>query len=172
MTETATETPKGRGPGRPRGLGKVPGSGRQPGTPNKRTAEVRELLLSLKCDPITGMARIAMNAKNPAELRGKMYSELAQYMWPKRRAIEHTGDPAPLITKIQRIIIESGDALAEAAKIEQGGQPFAQPALHARERPGNGASESPDTPKDVDAPIDTSSPDTTDYSPVRWRVHV
>ncbi len=75
------ESPK-RKPGRPRGLGKVPGSGRAKGVPNKKTAEVRELLLSLKCDPVRGMALIAMNKKNPPELRGRMYSELAQYMWP------------------------------------------------------------------------------------------
>ncbi len=102
MTETtATEAPK-RGPGRPRGLGKVAGSGRKPGTPNKKSAEVRELLLSLKCDPITGMARIAMNSKNPPELRGRMYSELAQYMWPKRKAIEVSGDDGgPYILAIQ-----------------------------------------------------------------------
>ncbi len=103
MTDaTATEAPNKRGPGRPKGLGKVPGSGRKPGTVNKKTAEVRELLLSLKCDPITGMARIAMNSKNPPELRGRMYSELAQYLWPKRKAIEVSGDDGgPYILAIQ-----------------------------------------------------------------------
>ena len=55
---------------------------------NKRTAEVHDLLLSLKCDPITGMARIAMNSENPPEFRGRMYAELAQYLWSKRRAVE------------------------------------------------------------------------------------
>ncbi len=103
MAETnTTEAPKKRGPGRPKGLGKVPGSGRKPGTVNKKTAEVRELLLSLKCDPVTGMARIAMNSKNPPELRGRMYSELAQYMWPKRRAVEVSGEgDGPYVLAIQ-----------------------------------------------------------------------
>ncbi len=100
-TEIAAAPPK-RGPGRPRGLGRVPGSGRQRGTPNKKTAEARELLLGLKCDPITGMARIAMNKHNSAELRGRMYSELAQYLWPKRKAIEVTGEQAsPFVLAIQ-----------------------------------------------------------------------
>ena len=48
------------------------------------------------------MARLAMNTKNPAELRGRMYSELAQYMWPKRKAIEVSGDGAgPYVLAIQ-----------------------------------------------------------------------
>ena len=99
---TTTEAPPAkRGPGRPRGLGRVKGSGRQKGVPNKRTAEARELLLALKCDPLTGMARIAMNAKNPPELRGRMYSELAQYLFPKRKAIEVRGEDGPYVLAIQ-----------------------------------------------------------------------
>ncbi len=93
-----TGTPK-RPPGRPKGTPKT--GGRAPGTPNKKTAEVRELLLSLKCDPVTGMARIAMNTTNPPELRGRMYSELAQYMWPKRKAIEVSGEAGPYVLAIQ-----------------------------------------------------------------------
>lgn len=78
----------------PRG-GAKPGErrgGRKPGTPNKRTADVAERLAALGCDPIAGMARIAKNPKNPIELRGRMYAELAQYIAPKRRATEHSGD--------------------------------------------------------------------------------
>ena len=98
MGETAT-TEK-RKPGRPPGQPRT--GGRQKGTPNKKTAEVRDLLLSLKCDPVRGMALIAMNKKNPPELRGRMYSELAQYMWPKRKAIEVSGDDGgPYILAIQ-----------------------------------------------------------------------
>jgi hypothetical protein len=33
------------------------------------------------------MARIAMNKKNPAELRGRMFAELAQYVAPKPKAM-------------------------------------------------------------------------------------
>jgi hypothetical protein len=33
------------------------------------------------------MALIAMNEKNPIELRARMYSELAQYVAPKRKAL-------------------------------------------------------------------------------------
>lgn len=64
--------------------------GREAGTPNRKTKEVAELLESLGCDPIAGMAGIAGNQQNPPELRGRMYAELAQYLYPKRRAVEAT----------------------------------------------------------------------------------
>ena len=66
--------------------------GRQKGTPNRRTQEIIEKLDTLGCDPIEGMARIAMDESNTVELRGRMYAELAHYVFPKRKAIEHSGD--------------------------------------------------------------------------------
>jgi hypothetical protein len=54
--------------------------GRVAGTPNKRTREVAELLESLGCNPIEGMARIAMDPKHSPELRGRMYAELANIL--------------------------------------------------------------------------------------------
>jgi len=100
--------------------------GRKKGTPNKKTQEVIDRLKELNCDPIEGMAKIAMNAcpclsceekgfivvnpedpedKEPCpncngdgkltaslELRGQMYKELAQYVAPKRKAVEITGE--------------------------------------------------------------------------------
>lgn len=62
--------------------------GRAAGTPNKRTTDVLDRLQQLGCDPIEGMALIAMDANNPPELRGRMFSELAQYVAPKRRALD------------------------------------------------------------------------------------
>jgi hypothetical protein len=34
------------------------------------------------------MATLAMDKSQKAELRGRLYAELAQYLFPKRRAIE------------------------------------------------------------------------------------
>jgi hypothetical protein len=65
--------------------------GRVAGTPNRKTQEVGELLESLGCNPIEGMARIAMNEAHSPELRGRMYAELAQYIAPKRKAVEVSG---------------------------------------------------------------------------------
>jgi hypothetical protein len=45
--------------------------GRQRGSPNKRTLEVIDKLAALRCDPITGMAKLAMDKSK--------YAELAQY---------------------------------------------------------------------------------------------
>jgi hypothetical protein len=68
-----------------------PGAGRKKGVPNKATLDVQARLAALGCDPIEGMALIAMDAANPPELRGRMYSELAQYVAPKRKAVEMGG---------------------------------------------------------------------------------
>lgn len=68
-------------------LGKKTG-GRVAGTPNRKTAEVAERLASLGCDPIEGMAKLAMDESSPPELRGRMYAELAQYIAPKRKALD------------------------------------------------------------------------------------
>lgn len=72
--------------------GHIKTGGRKPGSINKLTQEARDRLDQLKCDPITGMARIAMDRKAPLELRGRMYAELAQYAYPKLRSVAHT-DP-------------------------------------------------------------------------------
>ena len=62
--------------------------GRSKGTPNKKTEELAQRLADIGCDPVEGMAIIAMDEGNPPELRGRMYAELAQYLYPKRRATE------------------------------------------------------------------------------------
>src|ERR1700726_5250372 len=68
-------------------LGRKTG-GRVKGTPNKGTVAVAARLEAIGCDPIAGMARIAMDSKTPIDLRAKLYGELAQYIAPKRKAIE------------------------------------------------------------------------------------
>jgi hypothetical protein len=86
-----------------KGEPKTPGSGRKAGTPNKRTQEVMERLDALGCDPLEGMARIAMDKSAALELRGRMYAELAQYVYPKRKAIAHSGEGgSPLVVKIRK----------------------------------------------------------------------
>jgi hypothetical protein len=47
------------------------------------------------------MARIAMDEQHTPELRGRMYAELAQYVYPKRKAVELAADPvAPLQSRL------------------------------------------------------------------------
>ena len=71
--------------------------GRKKGTPNKRTQQAAELLWELGCNPIRSMAEIAANKQHPIELRAKMYTELAHYVYPKRKAVDlhHDGLDAP-----------------------------------------------------------------------------
>lgn len=77
------------------GLGRPPGQprtgGRKPGVPNRITREILEKLEELGCDPIEGMAKLAMDPKNTPELRGKMYAELASFAFPKRKAVDLSG---------------------------------------------------------------------------------
>ena len=69
--------------------------GRKSGTPNKKTIAVQEQMERLGFDPIESMIEIcnqAMTEKNYA-LAGQMAKELAQYVYPKRKAVEHVTDP-------------------------------------------------------------------------------
>jgi hypothetical protein len=80
--------------------------GRAAGTPNRKTKEVTELLEAIGCNPIEGMATIAADRKNTPELRGRMYAELAQYVFPKRKAVELTGDrEAPPTLIVERTYV-------------------------------------------------------------------
>jgi hypothetical protein len=73
--------------------------GRKIGTPNRRTAEGAERLAELGCEPIEGMARLSIDQTKSPELRGRMFSELAEFVAPKRKAVEHTGaDGGPIET--------------------------------------------------------------------------
>ena len=77
--------------------------GRAKGTPNKKTIVVQETLDRLNCDPIEGMVLIAKAAKRDKDyaLAGAMYKELAQYVAPKRKALEVTGaNDTPLVDEI------------------------------------------------------------------------
>lgn len=122
------------------------GAGRPKGSTSERTRQVEDLLESMECNPIEGMAKIALGdadchvcqdgrvstaqfykitgARAPSswselkpeeleedstfdltcpicggtgkapvdtKLRGDMFKELAQYVAPKRKAIEHSG---------------------------------------------------------------------------------
>lgn len=71
--------------------GKRAGAGRKPGVPNKDKAEIEEKLKALGCDPLEGMAKLALDPNSSPDLKGRMLSELAGYVCAKRKAIEHSG---------------------------------------------------------------------------------
>src|ERR1700726_685869 len=72
-------------------LGRKTG-GRVKGTPNKGTVAVAERLEAIGCDPVEGMARTRMDTNKPIDICAKLYSQRAQYIAPKRKAIEHSGE--------------------------------------------------------------------------------
>lgn len=78
-------------------VGRKPGSpktgGRKKGTKNKKSQDVQNMLDEIGCNPIEGMAIIAQRALENGDdvLAGNMYKELAQYVAPKRKAVEHSG---------------------------------------------------------------------------------
>lgn len=75
-----------------KGMPRPANAGRKKGSLNRVNPSAAERLAELGCDPLQGMALIAANKKNPVEVRGRMYAELAKYRYPQLKAIEHTGN--------------------------------------------------------------------------------
>ena len=76
---------------------------------NKRTIVLEEKFAAMGCDPIEFIASVMLDDANPIELRMKAATELAPYLWPKRRAIEHAGE----VSAPQFVIIGAPDATAK-----------------------------------------------------------
>lgn len=93
--------------------------GRKKGTPNKRNQEIQAKLDALGCDPIEGMARIAMDENNDVSLRGKMFAELAQYVLPKRKAVEVSGEVEHSYVMRAPVPVENVDEWAKQHKTLQ-----------------------------------------------------
>ena len=64
------------------------GAGRPKGSLGTKTKAVQEKLEALDCDPIEALANISMDNSNTPELRFQANKELAQYVAPKRKAVE------------------------------------------------------------------------------------
>lgn len=75
--------PRGSAPGERRG-------GRQKGTPNKKTQAIQDKLDSIGLDVFESMAQIAVQAKAEGDMQTALTAlkELAQYIAPKRKAVE------------------------------------------------------------------------------------
>lgn len=78
--------PRGSLPGERRG-------GRQKGTPNKPKQALVEMMAERwpGYHPVLAMAAIANDESVELETRFQAHKEVAQYVEPKRKAIEHTG---------------------------------------------------------------------------------
>ncbi len=72
--------------------------GRKVGTPNKRSLEIADQLKALGCDPIEGMAKLAMDESMEPRLRGRMYSEACPvYRSEKKSCSAHNREQYPRI---------------------------------------------------------------------------
>lgn len=67
-------------------------NGRPKGSKSAKTKLIESKLEELDCDPIEGMVKIALDKEVPAAVRGKMFAELAGFVYPKRKAVEHSGN--------------------------------------------------------------------------------
>ena len=83
----------------------------------KRNPALRESLLDklekINCDPILGIAEIAMDTENSPETRLRAYSELAGYVYPKKRSVEHTGDGQKKEVYVINVPIASSNSTEE-----------------------------------------------------------
>jgi hypothetical protein len=74
------------------------------GALNKRTLGVVDKLTAERCDPVVGMARIAMNEKNPVELRARVFAKLAI-----RRAEAQGDGPLHLVRLMETLLWQVSD---------------------------------------------------------------
>lgn len=84
--------------------------GRTKGTPNKDTAAIRERLADEfpDWDPVLALAAIANDPTADPQLRFYASKEVAQYVHPKRKAIEHSGKigepfPRPVVVVLPHV---------------------------------------------------------------------
>ena len=83
-------------------------SGRPSGTKNKPTLKIEEELQKGNCNPIQGMIDMINDETTEPSIKAKLYCELACYIYPKRKAIEHTGfDGAPINNKYTVEIVDA-----------------------------------------------------------------
>ncbi len=81
--------------GRPVGLPKT--GGREKGVPNRATLTLKEKLEAMSCDPVIELAKVGMDKKNPLEIRVRCLSEIASYLYPKRKPVDDLTDQPTVI---------------------------------------------------------------------------
>jgi hypothetical protein len=89
------------------------------------------------CDPIAGMAEIAMDEKQDIALRAQMYRELATYIVPKRKAIEMSGPDNSTLTLAD--LVAGSYALEKATESDAKALPYSaqtSPGDSTRKRAG------------------------------------
>jgi hypothetical protein len=104
--------------GRP--LGQPKTGGRTKGTPNRVTLTIKEKLDGIGCDPLIELAEIAMDSKYRIEIRVRCLSEIASYLYPKRRPVDISSDESPVTNVITMLDPSPGGS-------DVGNQPDSKP---------------------------------------------
>lgn len=77
--------------GWPKGKPRPEGAGRKKGTPNKSTQDLFEKCRSKGIDVFEALLDIAINSPKE-DNRLHALKDLANYLYPKRKALEHSGE--------------------------------------------------------------------------------
>jgi hypothetical protein len=110
--DSANVAAKQRGRPFEKGKPRPPNSGRRKGTPNKMSAAVRARLEELGCDPIEGLAMIAMDEDEPSALRAHCFADLMPYCYAKKT--EHSGSVSiGDLEELNQLMIEGRERLRE-----------------------------------------------------------
>ena len=56
-----------------------------------KTILVEQKLEELECDPIEAMVTLLKDDETPIPVRAKLAGDLASFVYPKRKAVEHSG---------------------------------------------------------------------------------
>lgn len=79
--------------GRPKGLPKT--GGRQKGSSNKlnslKSQTIEKISSKYQHDPLEALFEIAYDKAQPIELRVSVLKEITQYLYPKKKSVELTG---------------------------------------------------------------------------------
>lgn len=73
-----------------KGEPRTPGCGRKKGTPNRYTQNLMAICKDKGLDVFEAMVEIALQHENPNRFHS--LKELAQYLYPKRKSLEHSGE--------------------------------------------------------------------------------
>tara|TARA_R100000231_G_scaffold4794_2_gene8007 strand:- start:264 stop:656 length:393 start_codon:yes stop_codon:yes gene_type:complete len=94
--------------------------GRDKGTPNKKTVALQERVKKFmqkqgikNFDPLVALAGIAVDKATPLKLKVESLKELAQYLHPKRRAVEVSGEQTINVQEKEKKLKEIDDLLEE-----------------------------------------------------------
>lgn len=74
----------------PKGQPRPEGAGRKKGTPNKKAVELMAICEEEGIDPFRALVRLSRDGDT--ELKFAALKEVCQYIYPKRKALEHSGE--------------------------------------------------------------------------------